>query len=541
MEKTSISAAEFSKMFLAAAKFLEAKKDIINELNVFPVPDGDTGTNMTMTIMSAANEVAALKDPDMATLCKALSSGSLRGARGNSGVILSQLFRGFTKIAKTNDELTVEILNECCQRAVETAYKAVMKPKEGTILTVAKAVADKSAEISADNDDIVVYYEACLKAAEETLARTPDMLPVLKQAGVVDSGGQGLVEVLRGGYAMLTGEKVDITFSTTPEAEPDREMPKYLYRVSFVVKSTEILSNKDVMDYKVYLEAIGEDISVEAKNEMMTAVIMTNEPGRVIQKASRIGTLSQVSIINILDDDVPPESLRSAGAEEAEKEEPKDMGFVAVSIGEGMNGIFRDLGADYIIEGGQTMNPSTDDILSAVDKVNAKTVFVLPNNKNIILAANQAVKMSGEKKVVVIPTKTLPQGITALINFFPDQTPEENETAMRESLSTVKSGEVTYAVRDTVIDDKQISAGDYMGIGDLGILAVNTDLTEVMISMLDEMVDEDSSLISLYYGQEVKKRDAGKMQKKIAERFPNLEIELAEGGQPVYYYVTSVE
>ncbi len=541
MEKTSISAAEFSKMFLAAAKFLEAKKDIINELNVFPVPDGDTGTNMTMTIMSAANEVATLKDPDMATLCKALSSGSLRGARGNSGVILSQLFRGFTKIAKTHDELTVEILNECCQRAVETAYKAVMKPKEGTILTVAKAVADKSAEIAADNDDIVVYYEACLKAAEETLARTPDMLPVLKQAGVVDSGGQGLVEVLRGGYAMLTGEKVDITFSTTPEAEPDREMPKYLYRVSFVVKSTEILSNKDVMDYKVYLEAIGEDISVEAKNEMMTAVIMTNEPGRVIQKASRIGTLSQVSIINILDDDVPAESIRSAGAAEEEKEEPKDMGFVAVSIGEGMNGIFRDLGADYIIEGGQTMNPSTDDILSAVDKVNAKTVFVLPNNKNIILAANQAVKMSGEKKVVVIPTKTLPQGITALISFAPDMSPEENETAMRDSLSTVKSGEVTYAVRDTVIDDKQISAGDYMGIGDLGILSVNTDLTEVMISMLDEMVDDDSSLISLYYGQEVKKRDAGKMQKKIAERFPNLEIELAEGGQPVYYYVTSVE
>ncbi|MCR5098744.1 MAG: DAK2 domain-containing protein [Lachnospiraceae bacterium] len=536
-------------MFLAAAKFLEAKKDIINELNVFPVPDGDTGTNMTMTIMSAANEVAALKDPDMNTLCKAMSSGSLRGARGNSGVILSQLFRGFTKVAKTHDELTVEILNECCQKSVETAYKAVMKPKEGTILTVAKAVADKSAQISPDTDDLVKYYEACLKAAEETLEKTPDMLPVLKQAGVVDSGGQGLVEVLRGGFAMLTGEEVDISFGTEAEGPADLEMPKYLYRMSFNIKSTEKISNKDVMDYKVYLESIGEDIKVEARNETMEAIIMTNEPGRVISKASKIGTLSQVSIINIVDDDVAEEkkaekkeSSPQETSEEVSSDEPrKDMGFVAVSIGEGMNEIFRELGADHIIEGGQTMNPSTDDILSAVEKVNADTVFVLPNNKNIILAANQAVKMCADKKVIVIPTKTLPQGITALINFAVEQSPEDNEKAMTDSLSTVKSGEVTYAVRDTVIDDKEISQGDYMGIGDTGILAVNTDLTEVMLTMLEEMVDEDSSLISLYYGQEVKKKNATKMQKAVADKFPNLEIELAEGGQPVYYYVTSVE
>ncbi len=549
MEITSITAAEFSKMFLAAAKFLEAKKDIINELNVFPVPDGDTGTNMTMTIMSAANEVAALKDPDMNTLCKAMSSGSLRGARGNSGVILSQLFRGFTKVAKTHDELTVEILNECCQKSVETAYKAVMKPKEGTILTVAKAVADKSAQISPDTDDLVKYYEACLKAAEETLEKTPDMLPVLKQAGVVDSGGQGLVEVLRGGFAMLTGEEVDISFGTEAEGPADLEMPKYLYRMSFNIKSTEKISNKDVMDYKVYLESIGEDIKVEARNETMEAIIMTNEPGRVISKASKIGTLSQVSIINIVDDDVAEEkkaekkeSSPQETSEEVSSDEPrKDMGFVAVSIGEGMNEIFRELGADHIIEGGQTMNPSTDDILSAVEKVNADTVFVLPNNKNIILAANQAVKMCADKKVIVIPTKTLPQGITALINFAVEQSPEDNEKAMTDSLSTVKSGEVTYAVRDTVIDDKEISQGDYMGIGDTGILAVNTDLTEVMLTMLEEMVDEDSSLISLYYGQEVKKKNATKMQKAVADKFPNLEIELAEGGQPVYYYVTSVE
>ena len=546
MEITSINAAVFSKMFLAAARFLEAKKDIINELNVFPVPDGDTGTNMTMTIMSAANEVAGLKDPDMNTLCKAISSGSLRGARGNSGVILSQLFRGFTKVAKTHDELTVEILNECCQKSVETAYKAVMKPKEGTILTVAKAVAEKSAEIAPDTDDLVKYYEAVLQAAQETLEKTPDMLPVLKQAGVVDSGGQGLVEVLRGGYAMLTGEKVDITFGPESSGPVDLEMPKYLYRMSFAIKSTEKISNKDVMDYKVYLESIGEDIKVEAKNEMMNAIIMTNEPGRVISKASKIGTLSQVSIVNIVDDDVHDDkkSDTKAAREEAfeESTEPeKDMGFVAVSIGDGMNEIFKELGADYIIEGGQTMNPSTDDILSAVAKVNAKTVFVLPNNKNIILAANQAVKMCAEKEVKVIPTKTLPQGITALISFVPEQSVEDNETSMTESLSTVKSGEVTYAVRDTVIDDKEISEGDYMGIGDAGILSVNTDLTEVMLSMLEQMVGEESSLISLYYGAEVKKRDAGKMQKAVAEKFPNLEIELQAGGQPVYYYVTSVE
>ncbi len=550
MEITAINAAEFSKMFLAAAKFLEAKKDLINELNVFPVPDGDTGTNMTMTIMSAATEVSNLKDPDMNTLCKAMSSGSLRGARGNSGVILSQLFRGFTKIAKTHEELTVEVLNECCQRSVETAYKAVMKPKEGTILTVAKAVADRSAEIAPDTDDIVVYYEACLKAAEETLEKTPDMLPVLKQAGVVDSGGQGLVEVLRGGYAMLTGQDVDISFDSNEEKPADIEMPKYLYRMSFAIKSTEKISNKDVMDYKVYLESIGEDIKVEAKNEMMMAVIMTNEPGRVISKASKIGTLSQVSMINIVDDDVPPQeeaaedkNSKENVEENAQKpDEPaKDMGFVAVSIGEGMNGIFKDLGADYIIEGGQTMNPSTDDILSAIEKVNAKTVFVLPNNKNIILAANQAVKMCSDKEVIVIPTKTLPQGITALINFVPEQSVSDNEAAMKESLSTVRSGEVTYAVRDTVIDDKEISEGDYMGIGDAGILSVDKDLIGVMLSMLDQMVDEDSSLISLYFGQDVKKKEAAKMQKAVAEKFPQMEIELAEGGQPVYYYVASVE
>ena len=545
MEINTIKASDLSKMFLAGSKYLEANKDEINELNVFPVPDGDTGTNMTMTIMSAAKEVASLDDPDMTTLCKAISSGSLRGARGNSGVILSQLFRGFTKVAKTHDELTVEILSEACQKSVETAYKAVMKPKEGTILTVAKAVADKAAEMSDKTDDIIEFYEAVVVAADEALQKTPEMLPVLKQAGVVDSGGRGLLEVLKGGFDLLSGKEIDLSIEggEKKESEQEVEMPKDLYRMSFVIKSTTTINAKDVIDYKVYLEALGEEINVEQKDQYVSVIIMTNEPGRVISKATKLGTMSQVSMINIMDDDVPKDDNKII--EMPKKEEPvepeKEMGFVTVASGSGLVQIFKDLGADYVIEGGQTMNPSTDDILSAVEKVNAKTVFVLPNNKNIILAANQAVNLSKEKQVVVIPTKTLPQGITALINFVPDQSVKENENRMTEEIGNVKSGEVTYAVRDTVIDDKEISEGDYMGIGDAGILAVQKDLTEVMLQMLDEMVDDDSALISLYYGADVKKRDAVKMKKAVEEKYPSLDVELQEGGQPVYYYVTSVE
>ena len=545
MEISTIKASDLSKMFLAGAKYLEANKDVINELNVFPVPDGDTGTNMTMTIMSAAKEVAALENPDMATLCKAMSSGSLRGARGNSGVILSQLFRGFTKIVKTHDELTVEVLAEACQKSVETAYKAVMKPKEGTILTVAKAVADKASEMAEKTDNIVEFYEAVVNAADETLQKTPDMLPVLKQAGVVDSGGQGLLEVLRGGYDFMTGKEIDLSVEGAEKKEATEEtvMPKFLYRMSFVIKSTTTINSKDVIDYKVYLEALGEEISVEQKDQYVSVIIMTNEPGRVISKATKLGTMSQVSMINIMDDDVPKEDNKIIEMPKKEEvaEPEKEIGFVTVASGKGLVQIFKDLGADCVIEGGQTMNPSTDDILSAVEKVNAKTVFVLPNNKNIILAANQAEKLCKDKTVVVIPTKTLPQGITALINFIPDQSVKENEDRMNEEITNVKSGEVTYAVRDTVIDDKEISEGDYMGIGDAGILAVQKNLTDVMIQMLEEMVDEDSALISLYFGADVKKREANKMKKAVEEHFSSLDVELQDGGQPVYYYVTSVE
>ena len=544
MEISNITASEFAKMFLAGSKYLEANKDLINELNVFPVPDGDTGTNMTMTIMSAAKEVAALNDPDMVTLCKAMSSGSLRGARGNSGVILSQLFRGFTKVAKANETLTVEIIAEACQKSCETAYKAVMKPKEGTILTVAKAVADKASEMADKTDDVVEFYEAVLKAGEDALARTPELLPVLKQAGVVDSGGQGLIEVLRGGYDYICGKEIDLTVEgvAKAEAKPEVVMPKYLYRMSFVINSTTPIDAKDVMDYKVYLEALGEEISVEQKKQSVSVIIMTNEPGRVISKATKLGTMSQVSMINILDDEPKGDNIIEMPKAKTEKKEPaKEFGFVTVASGKGLVQIFKDLGADVVIEGGQTMNPSTDDILSAVEKVNAKTVFVLPNNKNIILAANQAEKLCEDKKVVVIPSKTLPQGITALINFVPDQSEKANTETMTNELSNVKSGEVTYAVRDTMIDDKEIKEGDYMGIGDAGIISVNSDLTDVMIKMLEEMVDEDSALISLYYGNDVKKNEATKMKKEVEKNFPSLEVELQEGGQPVYYYVTSVE
>lgn len=544
MEISNITASEFAKMFLAGSKYLEANKDLINELNVFPVPDGDTGTNMTMTIMSAAKEVAALEDPDMVTLCKAMSSGSLRGARGNSGVILSQLFRGFTKVAKANETLTVEIIAEACQKSCETAYKAVMKPKEGTILTVAKAIADKASEMADKTDDVVEFYEAVLKAGEDALARTPELLPVLKQAGVVDSGGQGLIEVLRGGYDYICGKEIDLTVEgvAKEEAKPEIVMPKFLYRMSFVINSTTPIDAKDVMDYKVYLEALGEEISVEQKKQSVSVIIMTNEPGRVISKATKLGTMSQVSMINILDDEPKGDNIIEMPKAKPEKKEPaKEFGFVTVASGKGLVQIFKDLGADVVIEGGQTMNPSTDDILSAVEKVNAKTVFVLPNNKNIILAANQAEKLCEDKKVVVIPSKTLPQGITALINFVPDQSEKANTETMTNELSNVKSGEVTYAVRDTMIDDKEIKEGDYMGIGDAGIISVNSDLTDVMIKMLEEMVDEDSALISLYYGNDVKKNEATKMKKEVEKNFPSVEVELQEGGQPVYYYVTSVE
>ncbi|MBE5907588.1 MAG: DAK2 domain-containing protein [Lachnospiraceae bacterium] len=548
MEITTLNASQVSKMFLAGAKKLEANKDLINELNVFPVPDGDTGTNMTMTIMSAAREVSTLETMDMKSVSKAISSGSLRGARGNSGVILSQLFRGFTKVIKKEEELTVDILCEACQKSVETAYRAVMKPKEGTILTVARAAADRALEVVDTTDDILVFTEEILKAADEMLQKTPDLLPVLKQAGVVDSGGQGLVEVLSGAYDFLSGKEVDLTIdgSLSSEAEEkEEEIFEFLYSLHLTLEATNSFQNQDENEIRVYLEAIANDMKITTAGNRMEVEMLTNEPGRVINKALKYGSIHSVVLTNLRDDKASDDSpaLKTLAKAEEKKaaEPPKEMGFVAVSIGDGMNQIFRDLGADYIIEGGQTMNPSTEDILKAIDQVNAKTVFVLPNNKNIVLAANQARDICEDKNIVVLPTKTLPQGITALINFVPDASVEENTETMTSELANVKSGEITYAVRDTIIDDKTIKEGDYMGIGDAGIVAVHPDLTEVMLETLHILCDEDSSLISLYTGSDVTESDAEAMVAKVTEAFPNVEVELQQGGQPVYFYVLSVE
>ena len=563
MEINSINAAVFAKMFLAGAANLEAKKEWINELNVFPVPDGDTGTNMSMTIMSAAKEVAALENPDMKSLSKAISSGSLRGARGNSGVILSQLFRGFTKVIAEYDTITVEVMAKAMEKAVETAYKAVMKPKEGTILTVAKGAAEKGTELAETETDLLVFIEAVIKEADRVLSKTPDMLPVLKQAGVVDSGGQGLVEVLRGGLYSLQGKEIELQVEVPKksetgslqadsyiDAQANQEI-RFAYCTQFLIMIDKPFSEKKEHEFKAYLESIGDSIVVVADDEIVKVHVHTNDPGLAMQRGLTYGSLTTIIIENMkLERDekisaMKEKEMQSAGITETAKEEPKEsekeMGFVAVSIGEGLNEIFRGLGVDYIIEGGQTMNPSTEDVLSAVEKVNAKNVFILPNNKNIILAASQAASLCEDKNIIVIPTKTIPQGITALVNYIPEQTPEENEARMSEEISIVKTGQVTYAVRDTEIDDKTIHQGDYMGIGDKTILSVGADKKEVTMDMIDQMIDEDSALVSIYYGDEATEEEAMEFSDQITEKYPDVEVEVNPGGQPIYYYIISVE
>lgn len=558
MEVSTINAAVFAKMFLAGAKNLEAKKEWINELNVFPVPDGDTGTNMSMTIMSAAKAVSELENPTMKELAKAISSGSLRGARGNSGVILSQLFRGFTKVIAEYDELDVVILTEAMQKAVETAYKAVMKPKEGTILTVAKGAANKALELCDDTDDIVFFVDEVIKEADHVLSKTPDMLPVLKQAGVVDSGGQGLVQVLKGGYDSLIGKEIDYSIEgsaasagvmkITAETEADI---KFGYCTEFIIVLNQPLTEKQEHEYKNFLESIGDSIVIVADDEIVKTHVHTNDPGLALQEALKHGSLSKIKIDNMREEHQEKlikdaEKLAKEQKEEETKEEKteeprKEMGFISVSIGAGVNEIFNGLGVDYIIEGGQTMNPSTEDMLNAIDHVNADNIFILPNNKNIVLAANQAASLVEDKKIIVIPTKTIPQGITALINFIPDQSAEENAERMTEELENVKTGQVTYAVRDTVIDDKEIKQGDYMGIGDKSILAVGKDIKSTTEDMVAEMVDEESAIICIYYGEEVTEEDANALGAALEEKYPEVEVEIHFGGQPIYYYVISVE
>lgn len=544
-------------MFLAGAKNLEAKKEWINELNVFPVPDGDTGTNMSMTIMSAAREVGALSNPTMKELAKAISSGSLRGARGNSGVILSQLFRGFCKVIKEYDEVDVSVLCDAFQKAVETAYKAVMKPKEGTILTVAKGAADKALDLAQETEDLVYFCDEVIKHAEYVLSQTPEMLPVLKQAGVVDSGGQGLVQVLKGAYDSLLGKEIDYSIEETPASagtakvsEPAEQEIKYGYCTEFIIVLTRPLSEKEEKEYKSYLESIGDSIVVVADDEVVKTHVHTNDPGLAIQKALTHGSLSKIKIDNMREEHQEKLIKDAEKLAEKQKEEEaapkvdeprKDMGFISVSIGEGMNEIFRGLGVDYIIEGGQTMNPSTEDMLSAIDHVNADHIFILPNNKNIIMAANQAASLVEDKEIIVLPTKTIPQGIVAMVNYIPDYSAEENKETMLSEIDNVKTGQVTYAVRDTEIDGKVIKQNDFMGIGDKEILSVGTDLKATTLEMIDAMVDEDSAIISIYYGAESNEADAEAIGAVIGAKYPDVEIEVNNGGQPIYYYVISVE
>lgn len=565
MAVKTINTELLQKMFLAGAANLEAKKEFINELNVFPVPDGDTGTNMTLTILSAAKEVKALENPDMVAIAKAISSGSLRGARGNSGVILSQLLRGFTKEIREHKEIDTITLAKACERATATAYKAVMKPKEGTILTVARGGAERAVELLEENPDIDLesLIDAVIRRSEEVLNQTPEMLPVLKEAGVVDSGGQGLLQVMKGAFDAFLGKEVDYDSEITPaggETKPDAELKeqvpadiRYGYCTEFIILLEKEYTEETELAFKAYLESIGDSIVVVSDDGIVKVHVHTNDPGLAIQKALTYGSLTRMKIDNMREEhqeklfkeaekkEAEQKAAKEKAEREAQQQNRKPVGFISVSIGAGIAEIFKDLGVDYLIEGGQTMNPSTEDMLNAIAKVNADTIFILPNNKNIIMAANQARDLTEDKEIIVIPTKTIPQGITAVINYVPEKSAAENEEAMSEEIRHVRTGQLTYAVRDTHIDDKTIHAGDIMGVGDHAILAVGSDVDPVALDTLREMIDEESELISIYYGEDIKEEEAEVLRSKVEEEFPDCDVELNYGGQPIYYYIISVE
>lgn len=559
MELKSMDAKLLQKCFIAGAKNLDSKKEWINELNVFPVPDGDTGTNMTMTIMSAAKEVGGITDPNLDNVATAISRGSLRGARGNSGVILSQLFRGFTRVIKKEEEITTEVLAKASTKAVEQAYKAVMKPKEGTILTVAKGISEKINELAADEDDIIKLVSETIKHGEYVLSQTPELLPVLKQAGVVDSGGQGLMVVLEGCYDALLGKEIDYTVegAAAPEVTINTDdLPmeeadiKFGYCTEFIINLDNPMSDDTERGFKEFLESIGDSIVLVADDEIVKVHVHTNQPGEAFTKALTFGSLSRMKVDNMreehherLIENASKKAAQEKLKEASEKvEEPrKDYGFISVSVGDGLTEIFKSVGVDYVVSGGQTMNPSTDDIMSAIDEVNADNIFILPNNSNIIMAAQQAQSLVKDKNIIVIPTKTIPQGIAAMISFMPDQSPEDNEKSMVEAFAYVKSGQTTYAVRDTEIDGKEIKEGNIMGLGDDGILTVGTEIEATTVDTVVAMADEDSEMVSVYYGEDTTEEDANALAAKIEEALPEVEVEVYPGGQPVYYYIISVE
>ncbi len=549
MNTNTVDAKMLGRMFLSGAKNLEAKKEWINELNVFPVPDGDTGTNMTLTIMAAASEVSALSNPTMKTLAKAISSGSLRGARGNSGVILSQLLRGFTKSIEHHEQVDAMAFARAFEKGVETAYKAVMKPKEGTILTVAKGAAVKALEIAEESENLETFFADVIAEAEAVLLRTPEMLPVLKEAGVVDSGGQGLLEVLKGAFDGYLGKEIDMNFEKPAHAVMSKPMSaeesdiKFGYCTEFIIMLEKEFPEKEERAFKEYLLSIGDSLVVVADDEIVKVHVHTNAPGDAIQRALTYGQLSNMKIDNMRLEHHERliKDAEKVAAQQAKAEPEKEVGFISVSVGDGMGEIFRELGADYLIEGGQTMNPSTEDVLQAISHVNAKNIFIFPNNKNIILAANQARDLTEDKNIIVIPTKTIPQGITALISYVPDKTVEQNTEEMLEAMTHVKTGQITYAVRDTKIDDKEIRQGDIMGIGDKGILAVGQGIEDITVETLKEMVDEDTEIISIYYGADVTEEAAEQLCERLEELYPDFDVEINQGGQPIYYYVVSVE
>lgn len=567
METNTIDAQLMKKMFLAGAKNLEAKKEWINELNVFPVPDGDTGTNMTMTIMSAAKEVTALTNVNMTSLAKAFSSGSLRGARGNSGVILSQLIRGFSKTIEKENYINKIILCEAIEKAVETAYKAVMKPKEGTILTVAKGVANKALELSCDDDyPLGAYIDELVQEADHVLAQTPDMLPVLKEAGVVDSGGQGLVQVLKGARDAFMGKEVDYSIDTSDlpsqkivKITPDTEAEiKFGYCTEFIVVLNRPVSEKEENKFRAYLNSIGDSIVMVSDDDLIKVHVHTNDPGNALQRGLTMGSLTKIKIDNMREEhqerlfknseqlaQMQAEGKKitddEAGLKQERPQKMKDVGFISVCAGEGFADLFREFGVDYVIEGGQTMNPSTEDFMNAIEEVHAHSIFVFPNNKNIILAANQAAALTNNKQIIVIPTSTVPQGITAMVNYIPNESVDENRASMEDVIQTVKTGEVTYAVRDTVIEGTKIQKGDYMGIGDGKILANGPDMQKAAMEMVQQLVDEESSLITVYYGSDVSQDEADAFCADLEEQFEDCEIESQTGGQPIYYYIISVE
>jgi DAK2 domain fusion protein YloV len=541
-------------MFLAGAHYLDAKKDWINELNVFPVPDGDTGTNMTLTIMSAVREVQSLDEVSLKTLSKAISSGSLRGARGNSGVILSQLFRGFTKTIKGADEITVPMIADACEKACETAYKAVIKPKEGTILTVAKGMAEIARSLVDGQMELEDYVKNIIDYGNQVLAKTPDMLPVLKEAGVVDSGGQGLMTVLEGAYDALMGKEIDLSFGSETEKakeEAKEEELKFAYYISFDVKPEKALSPAKADEFRGFLQTAGGSVSLAAESTRVSVRMLTSDPGAVLSQAVTFGAIYNVEVANIRMEH--KEKLMKKAVEEAQKQEqlraqeekpaqpPKKAGFIAVAAGDGFAEIFRGLGADYVISGGQTMNPSTEDVINAIDQVNAENVFLYPNNKNIIMAANQARELVQEKNIIVIPTKTVPQGITAMLTYDPSQEIAANQEAMNEAVAGVRTAEITYAIRDTKIDDFEIHQGDIMAVGDSGMLNVGKDVDTVAIEAIGKMMDEDSELVSIYFGKDYSEENANRLAQQVQKKYPDCDVEVNNGGQPVYYCVISVE